>query len=214
MKGWTKWVGIVLLVIGFVPARVAGQSLAEEIEQLALDYEKLSQLKHLLADMKSAYVELSNGYERIKGIAKGNFNLHQTYLNSLLAVSPVVRDYAKVRAIIGNEAELIREYQGAGEYFSGSGRFSAGELDYFSKLYSSLLSGSLRNLDELTLVLTPGELRMSDAERLGAIDRIDQDMGDRLGFLRVFNNYEAMQAGQRGLEIHDVNTLRGLHGIN
>jgi hypothetical protein len=74
--------------------------------------------------------------------------------------------------------------------------YSASTLDYFSSLSANLLSASLRNLDELTMVLTPGELRMSDAERLAAIDRIDRAVADRLGCCSIVSWLFFLRGGQ------------------
>jgi hypothetical protein len=140
--------------------------------------------------------------------------LHQSFLNALLAVSPAVRNDYRVVNIIDNEIELVKEYEAAQGYFGTGGHFTAAELAYFTTLYANLLNGSLRNLDELAMVMTPGTLRMSDGERLAAIDRIDGDMTDKLNFLRVFNNEGAIQAGQRSVDQNDIGAMQGLWGIN
>ena len=86
------------------------------------------------------------------------------------------------------------------------------ELDGINSVYGTLLNGSLRNLDELSMIVTAGSLRMNDAERLAAIDRIDKDMTDRLAFLRVFNNQAAIQAGQRAIDENNISALKGIYG--
>ncbi len=202
----------VLMMICF-PAVVKCQSLADVIQQLTLDYQKLAEEKKMLNDMYTAYKVIEKGYENVRSIAEGNFNLHKAFLDALLLVSPTVQSYYKVTRIINNEAELVKEYQAAQHAFQSGGHFTAAELDYFSNLYGNLLNGSLDNLSELAMVLTAGELRMSDAERLAAIDRIDADMGGQLQFLRQFNNYAAIQAGQRGIEQNDQSVMQGLYGI-
>lgn len=204
---------IALAVLCFVlPVAGRPQSLAQLIQQLTLDYEKLAQMKGMLSDMYNGYNKVRAGYETFRGIAEGNFNLHKAFLNALLVVSPVVRDYGKVKNIISNEAEVVVEYQRARSYLSGTGLLSTAELDGLNSLYGGLLSGSLRNLDELTDVLTDSTLRMSDAERLAAIDRIDADMTNRLNVLRVFTGMGAIQGGQRGLELNDIHAMQGLYG--
>jgi hypothetical protein len=195
------------------PVVVKAQSLAQTIEQLTLDYEKLSEYKQILANMYSAYTAIKQGYEQVKSIAEGNFNLHQAFLDALLAVSPVVGNYFKVTNIINNEAELVKEYKAAQKYFNSGGHFSAAELDYFNTMYGNLLNGSLRNLDELTMIITAGTLRMNDAERLAAIDRIDADMTNKLSFLRVFNNNAAILDGQRGIDQNNISAMKGLYGL-
>jgi hypothetical protein len=189
------------------------QSLAQDVEQLVLDYEKLAQMKSLLTDMYKAYNILYNGYEEVKGITKGNFTLHQGFLNSLLAVSPAVQNYARVGTIISNEAALVKEYKTASAHFASQGSFTAAELGYLTTMYGNLLSGSIDNLNELAMVLTAGELRMSDAERLTAIDRIDKEMGGRLNFLWTFDSQVAIQAGQRGIDQNNIGAMRGLYRI-
>jgi len=42
----------------------------------------------------------------------------------------------------------------------------------------------VKNLDELAMVITAGKLRMSDDERLQAIDRIYASIEDQFSFLR------------------------------
>src|SRR5882762_4427403 len=102
---------IMALLCVLTPVMLRAQSLADEIERLTLDYEKLSQLKAVLANMKKGYEVLSKGYEAIRSIAEGNFNLHKTFLDGLLAVSPIVRDYEKVARIISEESALVSEYR-------------------------------------------------------------------------------------------------------
>lgn len=189
------------------------QSVADDITQLLLDVQKLSQLKQILTDMYNAYTVVHQGYEDIKNISKGTFSLHKAFLDGLLAVSPAVSSYVKVADIVNKEALLVQEYQAASQYFRGSGRFSSAELDYFSTVYSNLVQGSLKNVNELVMVITAGELRMSDAERLSAIDRIDGNISGQLDFLRKFDNQAAVQAAQRQQAINDQATLRALYGL-
>jgi hypothetical protein len=211
----TGTIRALILVTIFVGSSVAApaQSLADDIKQLVLDYQKLKEEKAILTDMYTAYNLISQGYDQIKGIAHGNFTLHQTFLNVLLAVSPAVRNYYKVAQIINNEAELVREYQSAQHYFQSSGHFTLNELTYFNDLYAGLLSRSLQNLDELAMVMTADQLRMSDGERLNAIDRIDESMTTQLTTLRTFNNANAITDGQRSMINTDIQSLQSLYGI-
>jgi hypothetical protein len=209
MKKWA----FILLVLVLPAASTRAQSIADDITQLLLDVQKLSELKQILADMYKGYTIVKDGYENIKGLSQGTFSLHKAFLDGLLAVSPVVRDYAKVLNIINNEAELVKEYKDADHYFRASGHFTAAELDYISGLYLTLVNASLRNLDELTMVITAGELRMNDAERLSAIDRIDKDIGDKLNFLREFNSGSSLQGVQRARDNNDIGTMKAIYGI-
>jgi hypothetical protein len=80
-----------------------------ETQQLLLNVEKLAQLKKILSNMKKGYEIVSSGYNTIKDIFKGNFNLHDAFLNALLQVSPTVRKYKRVADIIPCQSEIVKE---------------------------------------------------------------------------------------------------------
>ncbi|MBC6112499.1 hypothetical protein ACFOG5_02195 [Pedobacter fastidiosus] len=109
------------------------------------------------------------------------------------------------------QKSLIIEYRAAFRRFSSADIFSPSELDYFSGVYGNLFSVSLNNLDELATVLTVSQLRMSDDERLRAIDRIYASSVDRLSFLKKFNNDASLLMLQRKRARSEVAGLQGLY---
>ena len=205
---------VFVLIMAALPASgLMAQSVGDDIKQLLMDVQKLSQLKQILSEMYQAYTIVNKGYEDIKSLSKGTFSLHKAFLDGLLAVSPAVASYGKVADIVNKEARLVQEYQSANSYLKASGRFTSQELDYFSTKYANLFNGSLKNVNELIMVVTADQLRMSDAERLSAIDRIDRDITGQLSYLQSFDNGAAMQASQRAKDARDVGTVRSLYGI-
>jgi DNA repair ATPase RecN len=199
-----------MILLAFLPVCNAYPQ-AQELQQLALNIEKLAQFREILKDMKKGYEILTKGYAMVKDLTEGNFKLHQVFLDALLEVSPTVRNYKKVAEVVSYQVQLVQEFSAALDRFRGSGDFNAGEVAYLEQVYDNLLEQSLRNLDELTVVITAGELRMSDSERLEAIDRIHSDMQDKLMFLRDFNNNTSVLALQRARERKDVNALRSIY---
>lgn len=186
----------------------------QEMQQLLLDIEKLTQMKSILTDMKTGYQIYQQGYGSISSISKGNFDLHNVYLNSLMAVSPAVRNYGRVAEIISIQASLLRKYKRGYQQFRQSGSFSASELSYISSVYAKLVSEMIDNIGELTNVVTANKLRMSDADRIKAIDRIYASSSDKLEFIRSFNNQGVMLSLQRTKSAADMRTLKQLYGIN
>ncbi|OXA72998.1 hypothetical protein B0A67_06020 [Flavobacterium aquidurense] len=188
------------------PFKTYGQS--EEIQQLVLNIEKLSQFKKILSDMKKGYDILNGGYKVVKDLSKGNFSLHKTFLDALLQVSPLVKSYKRVGDIINYQILLIKESKTAVNRFNKSGSFTREEINYFEKVYFNLTRESFRNLDELTMILTPETLRMSDDERLEAIDKIYLDMQQKVLFLRDFNASSGVLVLQRAKEQNDARVVR------
>lgn len=195
----------------FVSHKANAQS--AEIQQLILNIEKLSQFKKILSDMKKGYELLSGGYKTVKDVTEGNFSLHKTFLDALMQVSPVVRNYKRVGDIINFQILLMKESKNGLNRFAKSGNFSEKEINYFEKVYGNLLIQSLRNLDELTMVVTADKLRMSDDERLQAVDDIYLQMQDKLLFLRNFNATSNVLALQRAKEAKDVYASKELQEL-
>lgn len=206
-----KKIWILMLVIAISSATKA-QSV--EVQQLLLNYEKLKQLKNILSDMKKGYEIVSKGYNTIKDISEGNFNLHDAFISSLLSVNPEIKNYKKVADIVTCQKNIVKEYKSAFGRFKRSGTFSASEIEYLGKVYGNLFNQSLQNLDDLATVLTSNKLSMSDNERLEAIDRIFADTEDKLIFLRDFNKKTNILAIQRSREKRNIETSEKLHQVN
>jgi len=161
--------------------------------------------------MKTGYTMIDGGYNEVKSIASGNLNLHTTFLNSLMMVSPAVAKYGKVAEIILEQGYIVTEYEQYYKQFTASGHFSSDELAYMLNVYTSLLQESLQNLSQLADILAGGKLRMSDDERLHAIDGIYTDTNDKLTFLRDFDQQAAILDLQRQHDLNDLNTLQKLY---
>ena len=207
---------IVLLFVSFALLVVCSQVRAQstEVQQLLLNVEKLSQLKNILEDMKKGYEVVSKGYNAVKNISQGNFSLHEVFLDGLMLVSPEVKKYRRVADIIRDQKNLVAEYKSAFKSFQSSGGLNLSELDYLGRVYKQLFDQSLNGLDELVTVITAGTLRMSDEQRLRAIDRIFADTQDKLMFLRNFNQQAMLLSQQRIRQQADLGDARSLYDLN
>src|SRR5579862_7154283 len=204
------WICLVLL-LGSVSIPVKSKAQAYELERLVLDIEKLLQLKNILSDLYKGYEILTTGYNAIKNISEGNFSLHKAFLDGLLAVSPAVQKYERVIDIINDQASIVSEYKTAYNIFKQDKHFIPDELIYLSNVYNNLIAGSEKNLTNLLNVMTAGTLRMSDAERLHAIDGIYSDTHEQLSFLRAFNSKTVALSADLSKQEADLNSVRGLY---
>jgi len=202
---------ILIAILVFICLDCQAQSY--ELERLALDIEKLAQMKNILKDLYKGYEILNTGYNTIKSISQGNFNLHKAFLDGLLAVSPAVRNYQHVVDIIDYQARIVSGYKSAISRFKQDNHFSVDEITYLMNVYNSLISSSLNDLSNLLNVLTAGKLRMSDYERLHAIDGIYADTKDKYLFLEQFNNSASILAAQRAAEDNDAGTVKHLYEL-
>lgn len=202
---------ILIIIAMFYCVGVNAQG--QELEQLSLDLTKLSQLKSILDNMYKGYTVLTKGYNTIKDVSQGNFQLHESFLNGMLAVSSTVRNYQKIADIIAVQLQIVSEYKSAFNRFRGLNIFNGNELDYIRSSLQNLVNRSVQNLDDLLMVITANKLRMNDAERLAAIDRIHTDMTGHLSYLRVFNSHTNVLAWQRKKMLNDNQSIQNSYGI-
>lgn len=208
MKRMFMWVLCSLLLV--TQARIKVQAQSEELQQLILNIEKLNQLRAILNELYKGYQILTTGYNTIKDLSEGNFSLHKTFLDGLLNVSATVKQYKRIADIVTIEQQIIKQCRKALPVFKDTHVFSEQELDYLEKVYSDIYDRSTKNIDELLMVITAGQLRMNDAERLNTIDRIYKEVKDKQEFLRYFNKKTALLGTQRKKASNDYQFFQQL----
>jgi hypothetical protein len=176
---------------------VAANAQSQEVQQLILNVEKLATFKKILQNMYDGWKLVSKGYSTIRDLSSGNFNLHKTFLDDLFEVSPSIKKYKRVADIISYQTAIIKQYKAAFQRYKADQTFTIQEITHIGHVYANLFNESVRNLDDLLLVITAGELRMSDEERLRAIDQIYERVMDQFSFLQSFNNSTTLLSLQR-----------------
>lgn len=203
----------VIIVISLCICFINSNAQADEVQQLLLNVEKLAQFKKILKNMKDAYTIIFKGYTAVKDLSQGNFTLHKTFLDGLMEVSPAIKKYKRITDIFSYQARILKEYKAAWQQFRDDKQFTSTEIDYLGKVYTNLFNETLKSLEELAMVITSGKLRMSDDERLQAIDRIYASVVDQYSFLNEFNNNTAILSLQRKSEQAEIKMSRIINGI-
>jgi len=204
---------IILLLLSLSATIARSQSILDLTQQLELDKEKLASLKSTLEDMQKGYATLKDGYTHIRNIARDNFSMHQLFLDALWLVSPAVSRDPRIQNILDIEYRIIAEYKTAVSRWGHNPIFTSQEIGYIGTVWSDLLNKSQQAVEELTLVLSDGQLQMSDAQRLQAIDRIDTDIRNYYAGLQRLDNSLAIQEARRQKENNDINALKLLYAI-
>lgn len=209
MKNLILWVLGALLYLGSVcksPAQT------DEIQQLLLNVEKLDQLREMLDNMKDKYQILSQGYNQVKGIAEGSFQLHEAFLNRLLRVNPRVRNYHKVAEIVQLQLALIRGMTKAKQELRRRDFLQEQELIQVEQLYGAWSKSSLHLLEELMLVLSDNQLQMNDWERIQAIDRVHEAVLELNKGAARFSGSLGQLGDMRTLKSQEIQSLQLLFG--
>ncbi len=194
-----------------------GQTAEEWTEQ------KKTQIKYLLEQIAAnkVYIDyLEKGYrivhaglQTIQNIKKGDFNLHFSFLDSLKKVNPVVKGWAKVADIIAYQLRIIKTAKQTIQDIKETKQFTDDELNYCKKVFDNLLDECLKNIDELFMVITDGQLTMKDDERIKRIDKLYADMQDKYAFTSSFTNEMGILSAQRFSEQVEINLSKKINGL-
>lgn len=136
--------------------------------------------------------------------------LYQDYFQELRDVRQTLTYYRRIQDILETQKDLVRQYRKAWDVFRSQGHFSPSELDYMRQVYEGILEDSLKNLDELFLVVNSFRTQMDDADRLELIDAVADKVNDNYVDLRRFNHENRLLEIQRTQAAREVDSERRL----
>jgi hypothetical protein len=139
--------------------------------------------------------------------------LYSEYYESLVKVKSVIATYQKIRELIGTQRAIVQEYQWASSLFRGDRHFSGEELLAMEQVYIGILSASVRNLDQVLLVVNSFKTQMSDGARMALIDQAAEAIEENFSDLRAYNQQQIMLSVSRSASVLESNKLKSLYGI-
>lgn len=200
---------IVCLIIGMVNwMQLFAQS--QELQQLRLDMEKLVQFKAMLAEMKSGYQSMVKGYGLIIKGAADNYDLHSRHLQSLLDVSESVKRDPTLLRIQSNQTRIAVSYRTLLSKYQSSGLFSTHEIAEIAKGFQPILETCQADLALMSEVLGSGKLRMTDAERLSVLAKVDQSVSRQQARFNQRQQELDQQLAMRRQSVKDREDIRKL----
>jgi len=202
---------IFIIVVVFFRYSVFAQ--AQELEQLKINLEKLLQLKLMLEQAKQGYQTLTNGYNAVRDVSKGNFDLHKKQLDLLMVVSNQVRSSPSIQKSLTNYGSMEKEVRDWMQVARSLGVFTSKELDEMNKDLLMMIVKSKDDRQTLSLVLSDGTLRMSDAERLSLMEMISSNSDQYLASVRQKVKAQTGIAVARVQTKKDRDAIRRLYGL-
>ena len=138
---------------------------------------------------------------------------YANYFDELWRIKTALAYYQRLKDIIEKQLQLVNEYKAAWALFKQDKHFTVDELDYMQEVYNGMMDESIKNLDQLSLVINAFVTQMSDAKRMEIINEVDQNLDENLNDLREFNNQNKMMSLQRASEKGDIETVKKLYGL-
>lgn len=139
--------------------------------------------------------------------------LYADYFDELSKVKEAIATYHRVNDIIDKQTALVNEYKSAWALFRQDDNFTRDELNYMGNVYTGILNESIKNLDQVFLVINAFATQMTDAKRIEIIDHAADAVDDNLVDLRQFNDQNKMLSFQRAAEKGDVDVVKRLYGF-
>jgi hypothetical protein len=202
----------IFLVVLFT-AFTTGYLQAQAKQQRVL-LQQIAALQVYIGYAQEGYSVVKKGLNTIGDFKRGEFNLHSDYLNSLKAVNPKIKKYARVTEIIGLQIKIMKSCESLYQQIQQDDLFHGDEIDYIKRFFERLIENCDANLDELLTIVMDGKLEMKDNERMSRIDMIYQNMLDNYAFSESFSNQTKILAVSKAAELKEVKNSRVLHGIN
>ncbi|WP_394776324.1 conjugal transfer protein TraI [Flavobacterium sp.] len=205
------------------PATVAAIPILEIVKAVAKKVIKAIDLR--IQKLQNKTIWLQNAQKKIENIlsklkldeisdwTEKQKELYKNYYEELAKVKSIITYYQRIKDISAKQVRLVDEYERAWNLFQKDTHFNASELDYMQSVYSGILDESLKNIDQIFLVLDSFTTQMSDAKRLeiinAAADQIDANYDD----LTLFNRQNILLSLQRAKTEHDVKSVKQFYGI-
>lgn len=200
----------------FVVGSVISSTVGRVIRAIDLEVQRLQNQTIWLQDAqktvenqlsKLKLAEISEQTQKQKELFTG-------YYQELQTVKSVIAYYGRIKEITEKQAALVSQYNHAWNLLKSDKHFSADELSYMQRVYSGILQESVKNLDEIFVVISAFKTQMTDAKRLELIDKAADRVAANCSDLKQFNNQNYTLSIQRAQSANEVETLKRYYGID
>lgn len=185
--------------------------------------QKKTQIKYLLQQIAASKVYLefaqkgytiaNKGLNTIRHIKDGDLNLHRDFFGFLQTVNPQIRNYRKLADIIVLQLRIMKLAKNSLHRIREMNQSTPEDINYCEMVFNNLLEDCFKNIDELFLVTTNGNLTMKDDERMKRINKLYADMLNKVSFCASFSNEMDILSVQRIGEQMEVKRSKDINGL-
>lgn len=194
-------------------AQFLGGFFSQQATKKKLMTEQLAGYQLYLSAIKTGYTIAAKGLTAAHDLKNGTFSFHTAYFNALQQVAPVVKNNPKGRATDSLYQQVRSLFANEKQWQAKQKLLHVTELQYLDKVSAGLLAKCKTDMAELTGVLTPGKLQLSDAERLNRLDQLYDRMKDKQAFAAYFSNKCRKLALNRQKQQKDRVQMKRLYGL-
>jgi len=149
----------------------------------------------------------------ITGWVQKQKDLYGEYYNELWQVKNAISAFQKVKDLVRKQIALVSDYKKAYAMAGRDGHFSPDELSHIYKVYDGIYEQSVKNLDQVYLVINAFATQMDDADRLKIIDEADRRISNNYNDLKNFTQQNSLISLQRAKDQADADMVKALYGL-
>ena len=139
--------------------------------------------------------------------------LYEEYYDDLWKVRNTIASYQRVKQILERQVRLVEEYKRVWNIIKQDDHFTKDELEYMYRVYTGIMNESVRNLDQILVVVNSFKTQMSDAKRLEIINKCGEEIELNYYDLKEFNNQNIQMSINRANDAHEIETIKQLYGL-
>jgi methyl-accepting chemotaxis protein len=179
---------------------------------------QIQRLQNGVIDLQNIQKGIENKLSKLKldeisEWTKKQKEIYQQYFDELWRVKSAIAYYKRITEIISQQKQLITEYKQAYTLFQQDRHFTPDEISYMYSVYTGIINESLKNLDQLILIVQSFAVQMSDADRLELINRSANEIENQISDLRSFTNSNIQLSLRRARDLNDLSVIKQLYGL-
>lgn len=149
----------------------------------------------------------------IKTLEDQTVQMHDEWYSSLLKINSVVANYQQVQRIWDYQDRTLSLYTQNIGRLRQNPYLTPTQIQGMVKGYTVLITENVGLLNDLTTILTPGQAKMTDAQRLKFINRIADKAAHQYQLVAYFTRRNQAIATAQGQAAQDAQTLKKLYGL-
>jgi len=180
---------------------------------------KIQRLQNETIWLQNAQKVLENQLSKLKLTEISDWSakqkkLYANYYNELWQIKSAIAYYKRIKELTEKQIAIVDEYHWAWGLLTKDKHFSVDEIKYMETVYSGILESSIKNLDQILMVINSMKTQMSDAKRIEIINRSADEMNNIYSDLKKFNQQNALLSIQRAKSVDEITVLKELYGIH
>ena len=217
------WMCMIVVLMGIAPeikaqdpiTLIIKQAIKKVIMAVDLKIQRL-QTKTIWLQNEQKVVETTMSklkLDQITDWVQKQKDLYQNYFTELWEVKDALSYYYRIKEITQQQIALVKEYHIAWNGVQQDGHFTPEEVLYIGQVYTGIIDASLKNLDQIALVINSFTTQMTDAKRMEIVNRAADAMQTNLNDLRSFNSQNILLSLQRSKDENDVAVVKKMYGL-